>query len=91
MNIILTKWQSDMLKPFFDELEEEQSHGRNGAVLAQIYHTKENDHFMFVTRVDERAALAIQAATGMPEGYSIPDGEVQKVWAPVEKGDADGR
>lgn len=85
MNIMLTKWQSGMLTPIFDELEEEQTHGRDGSIMAQIYHVKKGGHFMSVTRVDEAKAMAIQKITGMPEGYSIPNGEVKKVWVPIDE------
>ncbi len=72
MRIILTDWQYEMLKPFFDETREAFSAGEPVAVFAQIRETVEGDEvksgFLDVRIIDGKTCEAVQAAVGVDPG-----------------------
>lgn len=76
VNIELTKWQSEILKPMFDVIHEAFDDGKPQAIFAQIWGnaTKDGLAVMEVRIIDGEKCRKIQSTTGVPKG-TFPDGK----------------
>lgn len=66
MNIELTEWQTEMLKPLFDKVQIAFDEGDPVGIFAQIWENVDMDkpNFVVVRVIDSNTCKAIQAATG---------------------------
>lgn len=67
INIELTKWQTEMLKPLFDEIKTAFDKEKPCAIIAQVWGNVDmaKPSFMVVRVIDSDICNALQAATGV--------------------------
>jgi hypothetical protein len=79
INIQLTKWQTEMLKPLFNDVRSGFESKNPRAIFAQIWESLKEDDlaFMAVKIIDSEKCEAIQAINGVVEG-KLSDGKTRE-------------